>query len=478
MVHPSWLLATLALVIPAVLAGQPSADTIGHTTRDRQVYGPARRYIVNDTLSGIHAVWKDSLGLIRYNFRPRRGVWRWTDGTTVSEHPRNLGCLDVDISTGRAMVSCDYLAQGEPTISFFKDDAAGQGRFQELNIAAGHRDCLVGTTTYGWYKFAATRNDTLFFRGVIGRQTVGPIGPFPGSNLAVSKQVGRYGCIWVRSSTPDKRKLFLRQTPNNGQTWYATECLSDSVPSPLSRSLLGGCATYDSLRIHLVADLYDGENVNHSQLWHYCPNVTPAWNLIHEYSLPESTQLGDLALAACRPSIGMDRRRGILYVVWEQFDPTNIEPLTGLARADIWASCSRDDGVTWSSAIRLTDPDSTSKRFPSLAEVVDDTLHILYFADRVAGCWEQGYGPPTKNAVVYLRSSWAWPGAMTEPGLVVPVTGGVSTTFFHPTAPNQATAAIYDPAGRQVHGPLAPGVYFVRPVSDVGVLARRVVIAP
>jgi len=470
------LFAALLLVIPAVLPGQPLVDTIGRTTRDRQVYGPALRYIVNDTLSGIHAVWKDGLGLIRYNFRPRRGVWRWTDGTTVSEYPRNLGCLDVDISNGRAMVSCDYIAQGEPTISFFKDDAAGQGRFREFNITTGHRECLVGTTTYGWYKFAATRDDTFFFRGIIGRQAVGPIGPFPGGNLAVSKQVGRYGCIWLRSDSPDRRKLFLRQTPNNGQTWYATECLSDSVPSRRSLSLLGACATYDSIRIHLVADLYDGENVNHNQLWHYCPYVTPAWSLVHEYACPESTRLGDLALAACRPSIGMDRRRRILYVVWEQFDPANIEPLTGLARSDIWASCSQDDGVTWVNPIRLTEPDRTSKRFPSLAEVVDDTLHILYFADRVAGCWEQGQGPTTENAVVYLRTAWVWPGAVAQPGRTFPGADGTRSTVLRSSALNRARVAIYDPAGRRVPGPVAPGVYFVRPATDAGVPIRRVVV--
>ncbi|MEO0077747.1 MAG: sialidase family protein [candidate division WOR-3 bacterium] len=476
MVRLALLLMIPCSVLLTLAAGQPAFDTIGYTTRDRQVYGPAIRYIVNDTLRGVHAVWKDSMGIIRYNFRPRRGVWRWPEGTPVSDYPRNLGGLDVDIAKGQAMISCDYLARGTPTISFFRDSSVGQGRFQESNITTGYRECLVGTTTYGWYKFMATRNESLFFLGMIGRQTVGPIGPFPGGNLAVSKQIGRYGCIWVRSDEYGRQKLYLRQTPNNGQTWYATACLSDSVPSYLSRSMLGGCATYDSIRLHLVADFYDGENANHSQLWYYCPQSAPAWSLVHEYVCPESTRVGELALAACRPSIGIDRRRQRLYVVWEQFDPDNVEPLTGLARADIWARRSDDLGATWSSPVRLTQPDGTSKRFPSLAEVVDDTLHVLYFADQVAGCWEQGEGPQTNNAVVYLRCAWIWPGSVAEscpgPGRTASTRSAVRRT----NAPDLSPIVAYNPAGRRVQSLTAPGVYFVTEKTGGGMRVERVVL--
>jgi len=179
--------------------------------------------------------------------------------------------------------------------------------------------------------------------------------------------------------------------------------LSDSVPSPLSRSLLSGCGTYDTTRLHLLTDLYDGSDVLHSQIWHYSTYPGPYWRLVHEYSCPTGTQIGDAALAADRPSIGTNRALGELYAVWEQFDPDNVDPVTGLCRADIWAARTSGVAHNWSPAMRLTQPDSTSKRFPFLSEVVNDTLHIIYFADRVAGFSEQGQGPQTTNAVVYLR---------------------------------------------------------------------------
>jgi hypothetical protein len=177
---------------------------------------------------------------------------------------------------------------------------------------------------------------------------------------------------------------------------------------------------------------------------------------------------------------------GEAYVVWEEFDAGNVDPLTGLCRADIWAARSPDTGLSWGPAVRLTLPDSTSKRFPFLAEVVDDTLHILYFADRVAGFSEQGQGPQTTNAVVCLRvpvvllpsaarerdrEAWRY-GLQVSPSVS---SSGFSIKF--PAGPCAGPVTILDAAGRMVGSPARsihpgetvlwgtnarPGVYFIR----------------
>ncbi|MEO0079224.1 MAG: hypothetical protein ABIK44_00905 [candidate division WOR-3 bacterium] len=465
----------------ALAAAQVMIDTVGWTSRDRQVYGPAVRFIVNDTLSGIHVVWKDSLSAIRYNFRPRQGGWRWENGIVINSYPRNLGCLDVDITRGSALISTDYLSLGVPQLSYFQDTSRGWGKFVEFTFARGSRNNLIAATNYGWPKFAAIRDETLYFQSSWTSYRMGAVGPFPAHNLAASKQSGRLGCIWAVSSGPDRGALYLRQTPNNGGQWYPLVKLSDSVPSALNRTLNGGFATYDTIRIHLVAEFYDGRNPCLSQLWHYCPYDTPSWHLVHECSLPESSRLGDHALAAGRPSIGIDRpkRRGDinrLYVVWEQFDPENIEPRTGLARADIWAASSDDNGRTWNRAVRLTEPDSTSKRFPFLAEVVDDTLHIICFADRIAGFWEQGQGEPTRNPVLYLRvPATALSGIAKGQPLSADreprAAAIVRRTLFLNRGEDAVPTILLDATGRKMlvlhpgandlrH--LAPGVYFMR----------------
>jgi hypothetical protein len=391
------------LTFVAIARAQVVAETIGFTTRDRQMYGPAVRYIAFDSLSGTHAVWKDGYGSIRYNFRPRSGGWNWPGGMVVNADPRNLGSMDINVSQGSAMIAADHLYQNTHLLTRLADTGPGTGNFFEEEIGADCRYALVGAANYGYYKFAVLSNDSLLYRAYFAVIPVGHVGAFPAFNLAVSKQSGRYGFIWAETEGPDRGTLFLKETPNNGQNWFETSRLSDSVPSPLSRSMLSGCGTYDTIRIHLLTDLYDGTDVLHSQIWHYSRYPSPSWRLVHDYACPDGTRLGDDALAANRPSIGMNRALGELYAVWEQFDPNNVDPVTGLCRADIWAARTIDSSHNWGPALRLTRPDSTSKRFPFLSEVVNDTLHIIYFADRVAGFSEQGQGPQTSNAVAYLR---------------------------------------------------------------------------
>ncbi len=469
------------LILVTTAPAQVIIDTAGYTNRDRQVYGPAVRYIVNDTLRGIHIVWKDGYGEIRYNFRDRNDDWRWENGTPVSQYPRNLGCLDVNMTTGKAMIGADYILRGTPQISYFTDIAPGSGGFIESPIAAGYRHTLVATSRYGWPKFAALRNDSLFYRSPWSYKRLGSIGPFPGHNLASSKQSGRFGYIWTKTSDPEKGTLFLKETPNNGAHWYTTINLSDSVRSHFTRSLLGGCALYDSIRLHLVAGFYNGQNPNHSELWHYAKYDTPPWYLIHRFFLPDSADIGDDALACCRPSIGRKPGTREYYAIWEQFDPENIDPVTGLCRADIWACRSCDKTRPWGEPVRLTTPDESSKRFPFLAEVVDDTLHIICFADQVAGFWEQGQGPRTTNPVLYLRV----PAELIPIGVNQPETNQnrkqsfqvlptISACDFTIHTKFPVLFQVFDNSGRKVAdlhsaGPVfrwgagfPPGVYFIR----------------
>jgi len=391
------------LALVTATRAQIVAETIGFTTRDRQMYGPAVRYVAFDSLSGTHAVWKDGYGSIRYNFRPRSGGWRWPGGMVINVEPRNLGSMDVNVRLGSAMISADHLSRNSHILTRLVDGGPGTGDFHEEEVSGNCRYTLVGAANFGFYKFAALSGDSLIYQALAGAKRIGHVGAFPAFNVAVSKQSGRYGFIWAETEGPDRGTLFLQETPNNGADWFAVSRLSDSVPSLLSRSLLAGCGTYDTIRLHLAADFYDGNDVLHSQIWHYSKYPTPSWHLVHDYSCPSGTRLGDDALAADRPSIGMNRSLDELFAVWEQFDPDNVDPLTGLCRADIWAARTTTGDYHWGPPVRLTVPDSTSKRFPFLSEVVNDTLHIIYFADRVAGFSEQGQGPQTSNAVIYLR---------------------------------------------------------------------------
>jgi hypothetical protein len=489
----------------AVAQAQIVAETIGFTSRDRQMYGPAVRYIAFDSLSGTHAVWKDGYGSILYNFRPRSGGWRWPGGTTANAEPRTLGSMDFHVRLGNAMISADHLSGNTHVLSRLVDTGPGTGEFVEEDIAEDCRHTLIGTANYGYYKFAALSKDSLIYRARVTEYTMGHVGAFPAFNLAVSKQSGQYGFIWAETEGSDRGTLFLKETPNNGQNWFETSRLSDSVPSLLSRSPLAGCGTYDTTRLHLLTDLYDGTNVLHSQIWHYSKYPTASWRLVHEYSCPTGTRIGDAALVADRPSAGMNRALGELYAVWEQFDPENVDPTTGLCRADIWAARTSGAGHNWSPALRLTQPDSTSKRFPFLSEVVNDTLHLIYFADQVAGFSEQGQGPQTTNTVIYLRVPVdILPSAVKEskqPTLQTTRLDATPNPFRGVTtvrisgssfAPSPLAVRVFDAAGLLVHSSfgirpssfrldlrsMPPGVYFVTAGAGPDAPICRIVKAP
>jgi hypothetical protein len=152
--------------------------------------------------------------------------------------------------------------------------------------------------------------------------------------------------------------------------------------------------------------------------------------------------------------------------------------------------------LNWGEPVRLTVPDNTSKRFPFLAEVVDDTLRVLYFADKVAGFWEQGQGVQTTNAVVYLRVAADFlptavqerpdPGLAQEPAEVRPsvarrgfeVRPAPGVHLLHVRVADESGRIVAEPAVSRI--PLSwgasarPGVYFLHIATDHGDRTVRV----
>ncbi|GEM_PF-4072404 len=103
----------------SIYTGAGRLDTIGGTTYDLQACGPARTTVHGDSWYGIHATWmysRDTTGAFpdlnaRYNFYDYFGFWNWIDpdfmqsGVNIFDRSAGFGCLDVEPSTGIAVVS-------------------------------------------------------------------------------------------------------------------------------------------------------------------------------------------------------------------------------------------------------------------------------------------------------------------------------------------------------------------------------------
>ena len=235
---------------------------------------------------------------------------------------------------------------------------------------------------------------------------------FPTQNIAASKQSGKVCLVWeITTDLPED--AYVQTSSDHGTTWSSSEQLptpdaygGDTLTSFHITSLFPFYDNDD--RLNIVANfcpvVNDTTYVVPSEIWHYCPDNTPEWNLIHVAGCDPAhleASIGYNATYACRPSIGQDDY-GDLFVSWEQFDSANVEVGTGRLRADIWAAGSTDGGLTWSAARKLTTAESTSCRFPSICDLTwpGDSMAVLYEIDQCAGFFVQGEGPGTNNPIV------------------------------------------------------------------------------
>lgn len=391
----------LVLSLPAV----GLVETAGYTMRDRQVYGPALLRIYNDTLYGIHIVWKDEPSRATYNFKSyTTGSFKWQNGTNIFTERVTLGNFDVNPRNHCVQVVGNFFDNNQYVPVFAEDSMPGNGNFKEAIQPAGFKWNVLATTVNGFARFFCQREDTLYYRSLWDGRRIGYFGPFPTHNITASRDTNKIAAIWTATIPPFEGVMFFRYSRNGGDWWYDTLAISRSIPSEFQNTFLGGYCLYDSQRkIHIVANTYNGSNLYQVELWHCLKDSPPAWSRICSVGTSHPYPIGYDALYAGRPSIGLNPGTSDLFVVWEQFDSLNYEPLTGLARAEIWASRSTDNGRTWGEPICLTIPDNTSKRFPCLAPVVNDTLHLTYLVDSIAGFWEMNQGPRTTNSIIYHR---------------------------------------------------------------------------
>ncbi|MBI4535814.1 MAG: exo-alpha-sialidase, partial [Ignavibacteriae bacterium] len=103
---------------------------------------------------------------------------------------------------------------------------------------------------------------------------------------------------------------------------------------------------------------------------------------------------------ATAPDIGVDASNN-LYVAFPALtaerDAAN-NPFT-----HVYASKSTDGGTTWSPAVDITPGTGFDAAFPSLADLVDTHLHILYNSDDLAGNSIQGTHPESQTAIMWLQ---------------------------------------------------------------------------
>jgi hypothetical protein len=513
------LLFGLLVAAASLATGQSyigRVDTIGGTTYDWWVNGNVHRSLANSPQFGIHAVWMYSAEQsgttfpdrnTRYNFYDYSArQWNWTDpdhmqsGVNVFPERTGFGVIDADTG-GRAIIG----AHNDSGLVLAWDAAPGAGIFDYSGGLSGYYwpDIAVGDDSV--LHVAMSSGTGAFYSRLTGSgwDSVRVLDSlaFPTYAIAASKAEPSVCATWVG----DTSASYLL-SENRGDTW-GSRILLDPPPAfggdTVTRfSMHGLFPFFDSQgRLHIAAAVYpevrDTAYTNPAEIWHWCPANQPHWARIHHAGcLPENMQggIGYNAIYADRPSMG-ESDNGCLYVAWEQFDSSNVEPQTERLRAGVWASRSTNNGASWGYGLLLTERNTMSHRFPCIVDRMignppEDTICVLYLMDQVAGFFVRGEGPATSDPVVCQFVPTHPHGVAERPGaraldfapaativrgvLFLPrdmtETSDVSDRVPRPTLLDASGRKVLDfhPGANDVRA-LAPGVYFVRDAQGQGV---------
>ncbi|MCP4580446.1 MAG: T9SS type A sorting domain-containing protein [candidate division Zixibacteria bacterium] len=124
----------------------------------------------------------------------------------------------------------------------------------------------------------------------------------------------------------------------------------------------------------------------------------------------------------CKMNLGVQEGTNYLFTTWTQFDTSDVSA-GGFGNGDIFASMSPDAGASWESPVNITDShtpgcfpgECDSDHWSTLADVVDDNLHVFYTNDKDAGGIPQEEGAATENPMKYMTyPSSAWTGIDEE----------------------------------------------------------------
>jgi len=437
-------------VIPKDLTG-PGIDglgrveTVGGTTYDWQLNGPMAQRISFDSAHGLHVVWLFSAQTsgfvdrnIRYNFYDLIArAWNWIDpvdfmNSGINVFPFRVGFGNLDVSP---ITGCAHVGTSTGTYPLVaRQNVPGSGGFSDTSSGQPTCDSLVGPVisisssgkTHAALTDYATQRE-LYYSEISHWDTWAsplhvsspmPDPGFPSYLIAASRHHPLVSIVWTASDS-EPRRVYCRKSTDDGTTWLAPDTLamppafhpgSDTVPSisPVDLYPWYDPDEEEEDALHVVAGVYPvigGQGRSTPiELWHW--SETAGWSRIARVDCDSAHLRGSIgynAAYACRPSLAKCSDRHQLVCVWEQFDSSNVEPRDSLLRADIWAARSDSSGRKWGAPVRLTDPDSTSKRFPCVASRMrGDTLMVTYLVDLCAGFGVAPYwqGPVTDNPVV------------------------------------------------------------------------------
>ncbi len=419
---------------------------VGTTHYDMQTNASTGNRIVKDASGNIHVCWMNGVNQVSgnrwiyYNFRDAAsGFWNWTTtGTQVNPPPQGDGYTNLDVrSGGEAVITYHSIVDADWTV-VSADLLPGFGQFTEYDVpdilsnpemeciwsyVAVDRQDRIQIVAHEYISAGGEPKRLMYTRSDDGGRTwpdpviVDTLHSIAGIIVASSvddKVAIVYGHHTVN---PDVRHDLYYVESEDGITWdwnnkvnvtnfYTNPSLDSTV------AYQDNDAVYDkdgNLHIVWIGTHWasGGGWYYHSYLMHWseATGITEiAEHPQHDFT---SCSPGDHNLAFAKLSIACDSDNN-LFVIATRFDNQDCS-VGGYANGEIYGTGSRDGGATWGDVVNLTNsptPDCwpgecDSDHWSSLAEMVDDSLYILYINDKDAGGAPRPEGVATENPVMY-----------------------------------------------------------------------------
>ncbi|MBD3169066.1 MAG: T9SS type A sorting domain-containing protein [candidate division Zixibacteria bacterium] len=428
-------------------------EMVGTTWYDYQTNGSAgHRVAVHDC--GIHMAWMNLLSqsgdrLAYYNFMDNDGNLGWSEGTAASIGPRDGYVNLVSDAEGKAVIAYHDFSSLENYHCYIAVDAAcGFGLFTSYSVPSefpGEGPLVWPYIAYDNQRRIHVTN-TEYVPNAGDSQDIGHTYSEDGganwTDLALYDPIDIMDISGspTASRVDDKVALIYTKPIDDGgePNQYNNDVIYIESPD-------GGTWDYenqavnitnyqyeDTIRAYTEVDgIYDPDGNLHI-IWnasgYWADEGTITTDACFVYHWSEETGItmvfdawhpsfpGAWNRSASKVSISCSAS-GVLYALWTHFDDIDVSA-GGFSNGELYMSYSIDNGVTWTAPENLTNTntegcfpgDCESDHWSSLAEVVDENLHILYIEDKDAGGIPQDEGAWTENPVRYL----AYPNPVTS----------------------------------------------------------------
>jgi hypothetical protein len=512
----------IALVLPAIALAQSPGEIVGWTQHDIQEFWSGTNRIVIALDRGTYVCWMKSpyypgSRYVYFNYRDPGGEW-WGEMQVSPDNFSGFGCIDI------AADDCAYI--------FYS--VAGQELIHEASACYPNDDFILPDTSSLWPKAAISAGGRLHV--ISGRMVQS------GDQVIMYNTSTDYGQTWqpwmevdsletyvwiLNSSMISERTALVEGIPVTGAEWQFDigyiisedgmewdfgdwQMITDYDGTAVSAYADADLVFDNHDYLHVVWNTLEIEEPfpNSSTLWHWSEETGEISQIA--YFDDVTCEPGVWNVALCNMSLGVDADDN-LFCVWTGFDSDD-SSAGGFCNGDLYMSYSTDGGLTWNGHENITDSqtpdclpgDCNSDHWATLAETVDENLHVFYVNDKDAGAFPAFEGAVTDNPVRYLEVPNPAGTAIDEPQSL-PKDISLFTSYPNPfnarttirfslSEQSAIKLEIFDIAGRLVQvladgeypagensvvwdaGKRPSGVYFARLTEAAGSAAMKLVL--